>query len=165
MECGSCNWARCWRESGQHWTVEVAVLYANINPANRLLSRLLIWLQISTFRCVLCQGRLRLYFSNFLRPLVLFAQSSRKWTGCKSVSFMRCNKTNLIWNFSGNFLVITSTCSVTIAVTLGGINFPWSSAHILSPLVIGLVGPVIFIIYEVILAPYPLVSFAYLCLL
>jgi hypothetical protein len=43
-------------------------------------------------------------------------------------------------------------------LTFGGINFPWSSAHILAPLVIGLVGLVAFIIYEATWATHPLVS-------
>jgi hypothetical protein len=46
-------------------------------------------------------------------------------------------------------------------LTFGGINFPWSSAHILAPLVIGLVGLIFFIIYDAIWAMYPLVGFGH----
>ncbi|KIM86227.1 hypothetical protein PILCRDRAFT_65068 [Piloderma croceum F 1598] len=62
----------------------------------------------------------------------------------------------------GNFMVIAATCSITIALTFGGINFPWSSAHILAPLIIGLVGLITFIIYEAIWATHPLVPFSLL---
>jgi hypothetical protein len=63
--------------------------------------------------------------------------------------------------FSGNFLVISATCSITVALTFGGINFPWSSVHILAPLIIGLVGLIFFIIYDAIWTMYPLVGFAH----
>jgi len=58
-------------------------------------------------------------------------------------------------------MVIAATFSITIALTFGGINFPWSSAHILAPLVVGLVGLITFIIYEAIWATHPLVSFTH----
>ncbi|KIM92156.1 hypothetical protein PILCRDRAFT_260 [Piloderma croceum F 1598] len=69
-------------------------------------------------------------------PPALGATNSLKWTG--------------------------SACSITIALTFGGINFPWLSAHILAPLVIGLVGLIFFIIYDAIWALYPLVPFSIL---
>ncbi|KAI9510085.1 major facilitator superfamily domain-containing protein [Russula earlei] len=57
----------------------------------------------------------------------------------------------------GNVLVTGSTTSVVIGLTWGGITYPWSSAHVLSPLVIGLVGLCVFIIYEINLCKPPVV--------
>jgi hypothetical protein len=58
----------------------------------------------------------------------------------------------------GNVLVIGSTTSIVIGLTWGGIQYPWSSAHVLSPLIIGLIGLGIFIIYETYLCKPPVVS-------
>ena len=57
----------------------------------------------------------------------------------------------------GNFLVISSTVAYTIGLTWGGITAPWGSATVLVPLVLGLVGLVIFIVYEATHATHPLV--------
>ena len=59
---------------------------------------------------------------------------------------------------SGNFLIIASSTSVVIALTWGGVQFPWTSAHVLAPLILGLVGMVFFMAYEAIFAREPLVS-------
>jgi hypothetical protein len=58
---------------------------------------------------------------------------------------------------SGNFLVISSSSAVVIALTWGGIQFPWSSGRVLAPLVLGLVGLVGFMAYEAMLAKHPIV--------
>ncbi|KAH9954080.1 iron permease [Russula dissimulans] len=55
----------------------------------------------------------------------------------------------------GNILIMASTTSIVIGVTWGGIQYPWSSAHVLSPLVIGFVGLGIFLIYEVYICKPP----------
>ncbi|KAI0291121.1 major facilitator superfamily domain-containing protein [Russula brevipes] len=39
----------------------------------------------------------------------------------------------------GNILVIVSTTSIVIALTWGGVLYPWSSTHVISPLVFGLI--------------------------
>ena len=59
---------------------------------------------------------------------------------------------------SGNFLIIASSTSCAIALTWGGIRFPWSSANILVPLILGLVGIIAFLVYEATLAKHPIVS-------
>ena len=61
---------------------------------------------------------------------------------------------------SGNFLVISSTTAVVIGITWGGIQYPWSSARVLAPLVLGLVGLIGFFIYEAVSARYPIASFS-----
>ena len=58
---------------------------------------------------------------------------------------------------SGNFLVIASTAAYTIGLTWGGITAPWGSVAVLVPLVLGLVGLGVFIIYDATLAKHPLV--------
>jgi len=55
----------------------------------------------------------------------------------------------------GNILVIGSTTCIVIALTWGGVLYPWSSAHVLSPLVSGLVGLGVFAIYEIYLCKPP----------
>ncbi|KAI0694301.1 Mfs1.2 [Cerioporus squamosus] len=57
----------------------------------------------------------------------------------------------------GNFLVIASTTCVVLGLTWGGIKFPWSSAQVLVPLILGLVGLAFFIVYEARWAKNPIV--------
>jgi len=58
----------------------------------------------------------------------------------------------------GNILVIGSTTSIVIALTWGGVLYLWSSAHVISPLVFGLVGLGVFAIYEIYFCKPPVVS-------
>ncbi|CDO74565.1 hypothetical protein BN946_scf184771.g1 [Trametes cinnabarina] len=58
---------------------------------------------------------------------------------------------------SGNFLVIASTTCIVLGLTWGGIKFPWSSAKVLVPLIVGLVGLAFFILYEAMWAKNPIV--------
>lgn len=51
-------------------------------------------------------------------------------------------------DFIGNLLITGSTTSIVIGLTWGGIQFPWSSASVLVPLVLGFVGLVAFAVYE-----------------
>jgi hypothetical protein len=51
-------------------------------------------------------------------------------------------------DFVGNILITSSTTSVVIGLTWGGIQYPWSSASVLVPLVLGLVGLAAFVVYE-----------------
>jgi hypothetical protein len=44
-----------------------------------------------------------------------------------------------------------------IALTWGGIQFPWSSARVLVPLILGLLGLAGFLVYEAKLAQHPIV--------
>ncbi|KAF8520865.1 MFS general substrate transporter [Hysterangium stoloniferum] len=57
----------------------------------------------------------------------------------------------------GNFIIIASSCAVTFGLTRGGINAPWSSAQVLVPLIVGVLGIAGFIIYEALVAKHPLV--------
>ncbi|KAK0702245.1 major facilitator superfamily domain-containing protein [Lasiosphaeris hirsuta] len=51
-------------------------------------------------------------------------------------------------DYIGNLLLISSTVSILWALTYAGIQYPWSSWRIVSPLVIGLVGLVAFAAFE-----------------
>ncbi|KAJ7278291.1 major facilitator superfamily domain-containing protein [Mycena rebaudengoi] len=57
----------------------------------------------------------------------------------------------------GNFIVVASTTACAIALTWGGVAFPWDSPPVLAPLILGFVGFCIFILYEAKWAAHPLV--------
>ncbi|KAJ3733198.1 iron permease [Lentinula guzmanii] len=59
----------------------------------------------------------------------------------------------------GNSLVMAATTSTMIGLTLGGIQYPWTSAHILVPLILGIAGLAAFMIYEVIFPKQPIVPY------
>ncbi len=51
-------------------------------------------------------------------------------------------------DYTGNLILITSVVAVLIALSWGGTKYPWSSYQILVPLLLGLLGLVLFHIYE-----------------
>lgn len=51
-------------------------------------------------------------------------------------------------DYVGNLLLVGATVAVLYALTYGGALAPWSSGTIIAPLIIGLVGLVIFMAYE-----------------
>ena len=65
---------------------------------------------------------------------------------------------DIISPFSGNTLVVGGTTSVTIALTWGGVFAPWSSAKVLTPLIVGLVVLILFLWWEARCALHPLVN-------
>ncbi|GBE77394.1 Efflux pump FUS6 [Sparassis crispa] len=60
----------------------------------------------------------------------------------------------------GNALVIPASTSLMIALTWGGVQYPWSSPRVLVPLVLGIVGLGVFLLYEAMLAKHPIVPFS-----
>lgn len=58
-------------------------------------------------------------------------------------------------DFSGNAIFVTSTASVLIGVTWGGAVYSWSSYRVIIPLVLGLIGLGVFVVYEWTLAENP----------
>lgn len=60
-----------------------------------------------------------------------------------------------MWDYSGNVFIMASTTSVLLGLTWGGVQFPWSSPHVLVPLVLGLVGMLAFLVYEARVASVP----------
>ncbi|KAF7310094.1 Iron permease [Mycena indigotica] len=55
----------------------------------------------------------------------------------------------------GNLIVIAGTTLAIVGLTFGGIRFPWASAQVLAPLVIGFVLLIVFGFYEVYLVTDP----------
>ncbi|EIW60814.1 iron permease [Trametes versicolor FP-101664 SS1] len=49
---------------------------------------------------------------------------------------------------TGNFLIIAGTTLALIALTWGGITYPWTNAHVLAPLILGGALIVAFLAYE-----------------
>jgi len=49
---------------------------------------------------------------------------------------------------SGNGIVTASTVALNLALTWGGVEFTWSSYRVLVPLLIGIAGLGIFMVYE-----------------
>lgn len=83
---------------------------------------------------------------------VLFFLRLRTPGGSVKDKFMRMD-------WMGNFLVISSSSSTVIALTWGGVQFPWTSPHVLAPLIIGLLGLIGFFAYEALFAADPLIPF------
>ena len=50
-----------------------------------------------------------------------------------------------------------STTAVVIGMTWGGVEYAWTSAPVLAPLIIGGVGLLLFLLYEALWAKHPLV--------
>ncbi|TFK91581.1 iron permease [Polyporus arcularius HHB13444] len=59
----------------------------------------------------------------------------------------------------GNILIIGSTTSALLALTWGGIQFSWTSAHVLAPLIIGIVGIFAWVLYEITVPLEPTIPF------
>ncbi|TFY71509.1 hypothetical protein EVG20_g1500 [Dentipellis fragilis] len=57
----------------------------------------------------------------------------------------------------GNILIVASTTAIVIGLTWGGIQYSWSSAEVVTPLVLGLVGLCTFYTYEATLAATPMI--------
>ncbi|EJD49574.1 MFS multidrug transporter [Auricularia subglabra TFB-10046 SS5] len=62
----------------------------------------------------------------------------------------------------GNILITASSTSVCIALTWAGIQFPWDSVKVLAPLIIGLIGMAVFVVYDAMVAKIPVVPFGLL---
>ncbi|KAF8906624.1 major facilitator superfamily domain-containing protein [Mucidula mucida] len=60
----------------------------------------------------------------------------------------------------GNLLVVGSTAACTIALTWGGVVYPWNSARVVVPLVLGCVALVGFVVFETKGAKYPLIPWS-----
>jgi len=59
-------------------------------------------------------------------------------------------------DFIGGFLSIVGLLLFMAAIQWGGYQYPWTSAHVLAPLIIGLVMFGLFILYEIKWAKYPM---------
>ncbi|KAJ3481251.1 hypothetical protein NLI96_g7790 [Meripilus lineatus] len=59
----------------------------------------------------------------------------------------------------GNLIIIAGTTLSILGLTWGGVRYPWSSAHVLAPLVIGLSLVAAFIVYEATIPQSPTIPF------
>lgn len=64
--------------------------------------------------------------------------------------------------FSGNAIVTASAISCVIALSWAGIRYSWSSAEVLVPLVLGLLGLCAFLVYEAYVAKNPIIPISLL---
>ena len=76
----------------------------------------------------------------------------------RTLALVTSRPASLILTCRGNVLVISSTTSIVIALTWGGVTYPWSSGHVVAPLVVGLIGLGVFGIYEIYFIKPPVVS-------
>ena len=60
--------------------------------------------------------------------------------------------------YRGIIVMIGSTVSILLAITWGGVQYPWTSARVLVPLVIGGVGIAVFFVLELFWLKGPTVS-------
>ncbi|TGO61260.1 hypothetical protein BOTNAR_0131g00060 [Botryotinia narcissicola] len=102
-------------------------------------------------------------------PLIggAFAQASWRWIFYLNLPFSGLSLAfvfgllNMRWNrspswkhalkrvdFLGNAILIPSIVAVMFGLTFGGIHYPWNSYHIVVPLVLGLVGWILFHLYQ-----------------
>jgi hypothetical protein len=58
---------------------------------------------------------------------------------------------------SGNGIVIASTVAMNLGLTWGGVKYSWSSYHVLVPLIIGIAGIGVFLVYEIRIPEKPIV--------
>ncbi|THG93354.1 hypothetical protein EW026_g7860 [Hermanssonia centrifuga] len=62
----------------------------------------------------------------------------------------------------GNAIIMSSSSACVIALTWGGVKYPWTSPHILVPLILGLLGMCFFVFYEAQFAKEPLLPISLL---
>ena len=55
-------------------------------------------------------------------------------------------------------MIIASTTAAILGLTMGGIKYPWDSARVLCPLILGIVGLILAFVYETKWAKQPTVS-------
>ncbi|RDX42369.1 iron permease [Lentinus brumalis] len=55
----------------------------------------------------------------------------------------------------GNLIIIAGTTLALLALTWGGIRFAWTSAHVLAPLIVGVVLILLFFVYEALVPREP----------
>ncbi|KAF7289718.1 MFS general substrate transporter [Mycena indigotica] len=96
---------------------------------------------------------LNIFTSVFAAVLVFLFLRLRTPTGTVKEKLMRID-------WIGNLLVISASSAVIIALTWGGIQYPWSSPRVLTPLILGTIGLIGFFVYEANVAVNPIVPFS-----
>ncbi|KAJ3487811.1 hypothetical protein NLI96_g3281 [Meripilus lineatus] len=70
---------------------------------------------------------------------------------------MRSKLARIDW--LGNLIVIAGTTLAILGLTWGGVRYPWSSAHVLAPLLLGLALLGVFVAYEATVPEKPTIPF------
>lgn len=60
---------------------------------------------------------------------------------------------------SGNLIIIAGTTLAILGLTWGGTKYPWDSAHVLVPLILGLALIGVFVVYEAYVPKVPTIPF------
>ncbi|GJJ08923.1 hypothetical protein Clacol_003143 [Clathrus columnatus] len=102
-----------------------------------------------TWRGLFCKVHSDIPFQNLKIPEQSLAQKLRRidWI--------------YVWlnnNRSGNAIITAATTSTLIGLTWGGVQFPWSSARVLVPLILGIFGIFVWILYESLVAKEPFLT-------
>lgn len=87
-----------------------------------------------------------------------FGRNWPRLTGCKSITVTQSESLMMMSLFSGNGLIIASTCSVILGLTFGGVRWPWSSPRVIAPIVLGIVGLGLSLLYEFNVPSHPTAS-------
>ncbi len=100
-----------------------------------------------------------LVFLNLKTPRASFRDRFRRidWMCVPRAYMVADTKSHML--DSGNILIIGSTTSALLALTWGGIQFSWTSAHVLAPLIIGIVGIFAWVLYEITVPLEPTIPF------
>jgi len=65
--------------------------------------------------------------------------------------------TLILLYYSGNGIVIASTIALNLSLTWGGVQYPWASYRVLVPLLSGIAGLGVFMVYETRVSREPIV--------
>ena len=79
-------------------------------------------------------------------------QNYEELTGCKCIINHPKKKQTLSefnsFRLSGNAIIMGSSTAFLLGLTWGGVRYEWSSARVITPIVLGLMGILAFMIYE-----------------
>ncbi|SCZ96345.1 BZ3500_MvSof-1268-A1-R1_Chr8-2g10131 [Microbotryum saponariae] len=95
---------------------------------------------------------INLPLSFFIAIVVTLCMKLKKPPGTRQEKLARID-------FLGNFIFIVSITLLIIGLVWGGAPYPWLSAHVLAPLIIGVVGLLVWGVYESRYATHPTVPF------
>ncbi|KAI0966353.1 putative multidrug resistance protein fnx1 [Xylaria arbuscula] len=96
--------------------------------------------------CDLVPLRERGKFMGFILAIYAISTTVGPLVGRAFASYATCSIKRV--DFAGNVLLATAITSILLALTWGGGQFPWSSWRTILPLVLGLVGLPLFLLFE-----------------
>ncbi|SCV67146.1 BQ2448_5792 [Microbotryum intermedium] len=96
---------------------------------------------------------INLPLSLFIAIVVMLCMKLKKPPGTRQEKLARID-------FLGNFIFIVSITLLIIGLVWGDAPYPWSSGHVLAPLIIGIFGTIAWGVYEARYATHPTVPFS-----